>query len=133
MSENKITKRDYFTAIRKVFENYQFDAIEDGITTDDVLGFIDHELELLARRTATKKATPTKAQKEAVEIKSRILDVLNDTGVEMTIAEIVATDTVYFNKFSNQKIAAQLTKLIKEGIVEKEVIKKVNYYKVIAE
>ena len=51
----------------------------------------------------------------------------------MTIAEIVATDAAYFNEFSNQKIAAQLTKLIKEGIVEKEVIKRVNYYKVIAE
>lgn len=132
MSENKITKRDYFTAIRKVFETYQIDTIDEGITTDDVLGFIDHELELLARRS-TRSSTPTKAQKEAVEIKARILDVLNDTGVKMTIAEIVATDAAYFNEFSNQKIAAQLTKLIKEGIVEKEVIKRVNYYKVIAE
>ena len=107
MSENKITKRDYFTAIRKVFENYQFDTVEDGITADDILGFIDHELELLARRS-TRSSTPTKAQKEAVEIKARILDVLNDTGVGMTIAEIVATDAVYFNEFSKVMIYNRL-------------------------
>ena len=132
MSENKITKRDYFTAIRKVFETYQIDTIDEGITTDDVLGFIDHELELLARRSA-KRSTPTKAQQKAAEIKARILDVLNDAGVGMTIAEIMNTEPEYFSKFSNQKIAAQLTKLIKEGVGEKEVIKGVNYYKVITE
>lgn len=132
MSENKITKRDYFTAIRKVFETYQIDTIDEGITTDDVLGFIDHELELLARRSA-KRSTPTKAQQEAAEIKARILDVLNDAGVGMTIAEIMNTEPEYFSKFSNQKIAAQLTKLIKEGVGEREVIKGVNYYKVITE
>ena len=129
MSENKITKRDYFTAIRKVFETYQIDTIDEGI---DILGFIDHELELLARRSA-KRSTPTKAQQEAAEIKARILDVLNDAGVGMTIAEIMNTEPEYFSKFSNQKIAAQLTKLIKEGVGEKEVIKGVNYYKVITE
>ena len=43
------------------------------------------------------------------------------------------TEPEYFSKFSPQKIAAQLTKLIKENAVEKEVIKKVNYYKVITE
>lgn len=132
MSENKITKRDYFTAIRKVFETYQIDTIDEGITTDDVLGFIDHELELLARRSA-KRSTPTKAQQATAEIKARILDVLNDAGVGMTIAEIMNTEPEYFSKFSNQKIAAQLTKLIKEGVGEKEVIKGVNYYKVITE
>ena len=132
MSENKITKRDYFTAIRKVFETYQIDTIDEGITIDDVLGFIDHELELLARRSA-KRSTPTKAQQEAAEIKARILDVLNDAGVGMTIAEIMNTEPEYFSKFSNQKIAAQLTKLIKEGVGEREVIKGVNYYKVITE
>ena len=132
MSENKITKRDYFTAIRTVFETYQIDTIDEGITIDDVLGFIDHELELLARRSA-KRSTPTKAQQEAAEIKARILDVLNDAGVGMTIAEIMNTEPEYFSKFSNQKIAAQLTKLIKEGVGEKEVIKGVNYYKAITE
>ena len=132
MSENKITKRDYFTAIRKVFENYQFDTIDEGITTDDVLGFIDHELELLARRSA-RSSTPTKAQQVAAEIKTKIFDILSAADASMTIAEIMNTEPEYFSKFSNQKIAAQLTKLIKEGVGEKEVIKGVNYYKVITE
>lgn len=132
MSENKITKRDYFTAIRKVFENYQFDTIEDGIATDDVLSFIDHELELLARRSA-KRSIPTKAQQEAAKIKTKIFDVLDTAGVPMTIAEIMNTEPEYLGKFSNQKIAAQLTKLINESAVEREVIKGVNYYKVITE
>lgn len=133
MSENKITKRDYFTAIRKVFENYQFDTIDEGITTDDILGFIDHELELLDRRSA-KRSTPTKAQQEAAEIKTKIFNILDAAGASMTIAEIISTEPEYFSKFSNQKIAAQLTKLIKEeGVGEKEVIKGVNYYKVITE
>ena len=132
MSEKKITKREYFTAIRKVFENYQIDAIDEGITIDDVLEFIDHELELLARKSA-KRSTPTKVQQEAAEIKTKIFDVLDAAGVPITITEIMNTEPEYFSKFSPQKIAAQLTKLIKENAVEKEVIKKVNYYKVITE
>lgn len=101
MSENKITKRDYFTAIRKVFENYQFDTIEDGIATDDVLSFIDHELELLARRSA-KRSIPTKAQQEAAEIKTKIFDVLDAAGVPMTIAEIMNTEPEYFKVFVSE-------------------------------
>ena len=85
--------------------------------------------EVSARSTNRK---PSKSQATSNTLRDIVLDVLYAADSAMTIAEIQETDSrlKVFNgeNVSNQRIAAILTRLIGEGIVFKQVIKRRNYY-----
>lgn len=113
----KMTKREMFEQIKA---NYNLSA-------DEVV-FIDHELELLAKKNAsTGERKPTATQKANEGIKDVIVDVLGANGGQMTVTEIVKTID---GDFTNQKISALLRQLIADGKVEKVVDKRKSYFKV---
>lgn len=117
----KITKAQNFNAIREILVDAD---------RPDLVEFVDHELELIANKAAKRSSTPTKAQREGAAIREVILNLLVVKGEPMTIKEMQAeNDTL--TELTSQRISAQLTKLIGEGMVIKEVVKRVNYYKAV--
>lgn len=108
--EKKITKVDRFNQLK---------AITEVAENADLMAFIDHEIELLQKKSGSKK--PSKVQIENEGVKDTILSVLGTEG--MTASEVLATSTE-FEGMSNQKISALLNQLVKEGKAIKTIDKK---------
>lgn len=110
----KVTKAQMFAMIKDV------EGVKEN---DEMVAFIDHELELLAKKSANKK--PTKTQEENESIKTEILDVLTTDG--MTVTEIQSKSDV-LNSLSNQRVSALLRQLVADNKVVKVVDKKKSYF-----
>lgn len=110
----KVTKAEMFAMIKEV----------EGVKENEAMvAFIDHELELLAKKASNKK--PTKTQEENENIKVEILGVLTNEG--MTVTEIQSKSDV-LGGLSNQRVSALLRQLITDGKVAKTVDKKKSYF-----
>lgn len=110
----KVTKKEMFEMLKGVA----------GVAENaDMVAFIDHEIELLNKKSANKKATKT--QEENVGIKAEILNVLTADGA--TVSEIQAKSDV-LSALSNQRVSALLRQLVESGSVVKTVDKKKSYF-----
>lgn len=112
----KITKATRFNQLLSI------DAVKSN---PDLVAFIEHELELLAKKNASDKK-PTATQIANNGIKETILDTLADNKV-MTITEMQKANADLAD-LSNQKISALVRQLIAEGLVKKEEIKRKAYF-----
>ena len=107
---NKITKREVINAM----------LADEAIKTNEVyMAYLSHELELLDKKTASKKAT--KVQEANAGIKENILATLST--MSGTVTEIQAA-SAELSEFSNQKISALLRQLCESGEITKTVDKK---------
>ena len=112
--EKKITKKEMFAQIREV--------VADNA---DMVAFIDHEIELLSKKSGSKKSTATQIANEG--LKATILTVLE--GSEgMTASEVLASSDE-FAGLSNQKITALLRQLVLDGSVVKDTDSKKTLFK----
>lgn len=111
----KLTKREMFEQIKA---NYAL--------TEEEVTFIDHELDLLAKKNAGGERKPTATQKENEVIKTSILEVLAD-GEQRTVTDIVKA---LEDDFTNQKISALVRQLVADNKVEKIVDKRKSYFKI---
>lgn len=102
----KMTKRDYFTAI---LEKYPLTAEEKA--------FVEHELELLAKKNASDKK-PTAQQTANEAIKSAILEGMT-SGRFYTVTEI-QKEIPECNELSNQRVSALLRQMVGNEIVRTE-------------
>ena len=114
--EKKITKAQMFTMIKA-----------EVADKPDMVAFIDHELELLAKKSASKKMTKTQVENE--EIKNKIVDVLGTFENGATASEVLGAD-VAFSGMPNQKISALLKQLVDSGVVIKSSDKKKSIFSV---
>lgn len=128
-TKKKLFKKEVFTMTKKMTKREMFEQIKANYNLSaDEVAFIDHELELLAKKNAsTGERKPTATQKANEGIKDVIVDVLGANGGQMTVTEIVKTID---GDFTNQKISALLRQLIADGKVEKVVDKRKSYFKV---
>ena len=115
----KITKATRFNQLLSI------DAVKSN---PDLVAFIEHELELLAKKNASDKK-PTATQIANNGIKETILDTLADNKV-MTITEMQKANADLAD-LSNQKISALVRQLIAEGLVKKEEIKRKAYFSLV--
>lgn len=116
----KLTKAQKFQMLLEVAE----------VQNNEILvEFINHELELLAKKNATSTGTrkPTKTQQENEVFINVIKEVLSDKEPK-TIAELQQAHEE-LEPLTNQKISALLKKLVDTEIVEKYVEKKKTYFK----
>lgn len=114
----KVTKAQMFAMIKEV----------EGVKENQAMvEFIDHELELLAKKSANKK--PTKTQEENEVIKAEILNVLTTEG--MTVTEIQSKSET-LGSLSNQRVSALLRQLINDNKVVKSIDKKRAYFSLVA-
>lgn len=115
----KITKRDNFNkllTIREVAEDTQ------------LVEFINHELELLDRKSASHSTAKTANQKANEEIKTKIIDALVQLG-KSTISELQA-GSEEMAEYSNQKLSALLKQLVDSKQVVRTMEKKKAYFEV---
>ena len=111
------TKREMYTAIRK--------AVADN---EEMVAFIDHEIELLNRKSASPKK-PTKTQVENEGYKADIVAYLTSADAPKTIKEMQANITSLAG-LTNQRITHMLTDLVKSEVVRKDYVKKVPYFSI---
>ena len=101
---NKKTKREFFGEIREIVKE-----------NTELVAFIDHELELLDKKTNAKS---TKVNTEQVELMEKIVDALNEIGRSVTISEL-QKENAEMAEYSNQKISAMLKKMLDNNTVLK--------------
>ena len=110
---NKKTKRDLFLEVREVVAG-----------NEELVAFIDHELELLDKKASTKS---TKVNDEQVALMEKIVNALNEIGRSVTISEL-QKENAEMAEYSNQKLSAMLKKLVDNKQVTKIVDKKKSYF-----
>ena len=98
---NKITKME---VIEKMLS-------EEFIQSNEMYrAFLEHEKELLAKRSGAKK--PTKTQAENETLKAHIVEIISTSEKPMTVTEIITTGAL---GITNQKATAMVTALVNEG------------------
>ena len=110
---NKKTKREFFGEIREIVKE-----------NTELVEFIDHELELLDKKTSAKS---TKVNTEQVELMGKIVNALNKIGRSVTISEL-QKENAEMAEYSNQKLSAMLKKLVDNKQVTKMIDKKKSYF-----
>ena len=114
-------------AIKKtVIEMFEEIKAMPGLT-DEQIAFLDKRIELTAKKNAknTENAKPTKAQLENEGIKSTILACMSTTPT--TITDLVKSNAE-LSGYSNQKISALLTQLLKTNEVVRTEVKGKAFY-----
>ena len=120
MEKKKMTKREMFVQIKS------------HLTDVDEIKFVDHEIELLDKKSgkgADKKLTPEQEKNEKVKV--GILNAL-DGGVQMTISQMIKEVPEIgeiFPDASNQKISALVRQLVQALVVERVEVKGVAYFR----
>lgn len=110
---NKKTKKDLFLEVREVVAG-----------NEELVAFVDHELELLDKKASTKS---TKVNDEQIALMDKIVNVLNEIGRSVTISEL-QKENAEMAEYSNQKLSAMLKKLVDNKQVTKIVDKKKSYF-----
>ena len=105
----KTTKKEYFATLATIVES------ADTADKAELLAFIDHEIELLSKKSTSKK--PTKTQRENEDIKANLVDTLTSIGEPVTISELQVRAPA-FADYKPQKLSPLLHALEKDGIVE---------------
>ena len=110
MTEKKMTKRDYFNSLLEI------GAVKEN---EGLVKFIEHELELLAKKNAsgTGKMTATQVANEG--IKADILECMaNEPNRLFTISEMQKAFPCCA-EMSNQRVSALVRQLVADGKVER--------------
>ena len=113
---NKKTKREFYGELRELVGG-----------NAELVAFIDHELELLDKKSNSK--TPTKTQQENENIMVTIKNELAQIGRPVTITELQG-ESEELASYSNQKLSALLKKLVDTNQVVKVVDKKKSYFSI---
>jgi len=115
----KITKRDNFNKLL---------TISEVANDTQLVEFINHELELLDKKSASHSNAKTANQKANEEIKTQIIDALTKIG-KTTISEMQKTDET-MAQYSNQKLSALLKQMVDNGEITRTMDKKKAYFEI---
>ena len=110
----KMTKREMFEQIKA---NYQLTAAE--------VEFIDHELELLAKKNSAEKK-PTAVQVANEGIKEAIVNGMKQ-GKKYTVTDLMKS-IPECAELSNQRVSALVRQLVTDGVVERTEEKRKAYF-----
>jgi hypothetical protein len=113
----KMTKREMFEQIKAKYS-----------LTDDEKAFIDHELELLAKKNASEKK-PTAKQTENETIKANILDAMEPNRL-YTISELLKVVPGLPEDFTNQRMSALVRQMLGSSINRVEEKRKAYFQKI---
>jgi hypothetical protein len=106
----KLTKRDYFNQLK---------AVEGVKANPELVKFIDHELELLAKKNASGEGKMTATQLANEGIKNDMLEcMVNEPNRMFTISEM-QKEFPCCAELSNQRVSALIRQLVVDGKVER--------------
>ena len=114
----KITKRDNFASIIAVLKD---------AGKDDLVAVMEHEIELLDKKSANRSTKPTVRQAENAEIKTEIVSAM-EKGKMYRCAEIKGMIEALASGEGTQRTARLCNDLVAEGQLIKTVDKKVVYF-----
>ena len=120
MANTRITKKDRYNELL---------AIEAVKANADLVAFIEHEMELLAKKNATPSGErkPTKTQIANEGIKAEILETLKGCASGVTCSELLKLNPS-LAEYSSQKIVALIRQLVADGAAVREVVKGKAYF-----
>ena len=130
-----ITKKIMFATIANYFRNSADDMLsipdelvtenmDDVISADDVIKFLDHEIELVSRKRSSGNSKPTAKQAEQDAMREKILAFLRENGTS------TATDIQNALSISNQRVNGLMRPLVKSGEIIRTEDKKKAYFSV---
>jgi hypothetical protein len=114
----KTTKKDNFNALLSI------PAVAENA---DLVAFIKHELELLAKKSENRSTKPTAVQVENADIAERVPTLLK-AGKLYRLSEIKAMIPALAEGEGTQRTARLCNDLVSEGLLVKSVDKKVVYF-----
>ena len=117
MADTKITKKDFFAAIRTMVEGIE--AVGD-IPADKVLEFIDTQVAQIDAKAAKAKARAGEKKAEGDALRA---EVAAHITTEFQTADDITALVEGFEDITKAKVVARLTQLVNAGIVVKEQIK----------
>lgn len=117
--------------MKKLTKTQMFNQIKAHLTDKDEIAFIDHEIELVTKKNASKSSKPTKKQEANADIKTALYEAMED-GKPYTIGEMQKAFDCLAD-LTNQKVSALVRQLKDEGKVERTEIKRVAYFTKVAE
>jgi hypothetical protein len=99
---------------KKMTKREMFEQIKGKLTDENEIAFIDHELELLAKKNATERK-PTAKQTANETLKTAILNAMED-NVLYTVSELwkAVPELANDDTMSGQRVSA-LVKQLKDG------------------
>ena len=119
-NEKKLTKREKFEMIAKITE-----VAENPILAE----FVEHELELLAKKNASGSGKHTATQKANEELKNAIVEEMaNEPNRLFLISEMIKCFECC-NDLSLPKVTALVTQLAKADLVERVEEKRKAYFR----
>lgn len=113
MAEVKITKTQMFEAIKAVIE------VSEAPEKEDMVAFIDHQVELIAGKAAKAKERAAAKKTEGDVLRAAVQAVLTDEAqlIDDITAQVEGEDV------TRSKVTARLTQLVKAGVAVREEIK----------
>ena len=121
-STNKMTKKDFFKLLVGIVEK-----TEDFDKKTETLDFINHEIELLNKKSSAPGKKKTAHIKENEELMELIEIALELFGKPVTVTTMIK-ENAEMSKLSSQKLSALLKKMIEAGKVVRTVEKRVPYF-----
>jgi HSP90 family molecular chaperone len=115
--KRSMTKREFFN---RVIEVVNASAVSDS---EELVKQCNHELELLDKKSSNKK--PTKNQTENLDFAERVVQILKETGKEMSISDLQDAEPALPR--TTQRMTAILATLM-PFTVDKKYIKKKAYF-----
>ena len=116
---NKLKVVDKFSAIKAMLNG---EPVEN-FSVADALAFLDERIAITEKKNASGgERKPTKEQIANEGVKDTIKAVLGEIGVPATIGDMQKA-SAELGAFSNQKISALLTQLVKAGAIVRTEVK----------
>ena len=124
-----MTQREMFNAMVKVVNEASVETIEEvGFSKDELLEGINARIEALDKKNSSSSGKPTKKQLENEGIYNNIIEIMSD-NVSRTVRQITDIYNSTFNTdLSTNRVQPQVTKAVKNGTLERTVVKGVVYF-----
>ena len=113
---------------KKMTKREMFEQIKSHLTDPAEVAFVEHELELLAKKNSSEK-TPTAQQTASESIKTASTNVMTANRL-YTVTELIK-EIPECAELTNQRVSALLRQMIADGTVVKTVDKRKSYFQIV--
>ena len=124
-----MTQREMFNAMVKVVNEASVDTIEEvGFSKDELLEGINARIVALDKKNSSSSGKLTKKQLENEGIYNNIIEIMSD-GASRTTREITDVyNSTFDTDLSTNRVQPQVTKAVKNGVLDRTVVKGVVYF-----
>ena len=125
-----MTQREMYNTIKNIITGISaedYEVLAPEFSREEIVEGIDARIEALNKKSTGSKK-PTKTQIENEGIYANILALMADGAARTNRAITDTYNTLYNTEYSTNKIQAQVTKAVKDGALDRTVVKGVVYF-----